>query len=276
MEFPYELEYEIVQFAVRNHPTTAPALQLVAHRVKQWVDSILHEYVVLDDCKNEGTTAQVRKLGQVYASTLTAETAKYTSSLCLTYHHKLRDEELSNMALCKRVYRLACWVEQSRYPTITSTIAQMPLQMLSIELTHFMTLPKTSAFWLSRLTHLELIFWTHEEPPKLEPLDFLPSVTHVCLNWGSPDFPTSVETVLETCSTLKTLIITRMSGTWDRLQEFQSRRDAEHVDIIVMSTLKGLQDWKPGGQSIWEHAEEVIAAKNRSATGQKVIDATAC
>ncbi|KAF5368966.1 hypothetical protein D9758_003000 [Tetrapyrgos nigripes] len=79
MEFPSKLEHEIVQFAVRNHPTAAPALRLVAHRVKEWVDSILHEYVILDNC-NERRTAQARKLGQIYASTLTAETAKYTTS----------------------------------------------------------------------------------------------------------------------------------------------------------------------------------------------------
>jgi len=36
MDLPYELEYEIVQFAVRKHPSTAASLQLVAHRVKEW------------------------------------------------------------------------------------------------------------------------------------------------------------------------------------------------------------------------------------------------
>jgi len=238
------------------------------------VDAIIHEYVVLDDCKNDRTIPCPRKRDQLFSSTLAANTARHVSSLCLTYHHKLRPEELANIALCNRVFRLACWVERSRYPSITNMVANMPLQMLSIELSHFMALPKASAPWLSRLTHLELIFWTHEEPPKLEPLNFLPSVTHVCLNWGSPDFPTSVETVLDTCPTLKTLIITRMSGEWSRLKEYQSRPEAENVDIVVLCTLKGLQDWKPGGQSIWDHAEEIIKTQNRSATGQKVLGNT--
>ncbi|THV04773.1 hypothetical protein K435DRAFT_850617 [Dendrothele bispora CBS 962.96] len=274
MDFPYELEYEIVQFAVRQDPTTAAALQLVAHHFKDWVDALLHEYVVLDDCKNDRKTPPPRKRNQLFSSTLSTSNAKHVSSLCLTYHHKLLPEELASIALCNKVFRLACWVERARYPGITNMIATMPLQMLSIELSHFMSLPKTDAVWLSRLTHLELIFWTHEEPPKLESLDFLPSLSHVCLNWGSPDFPTSVETVLNTCPTLKTLIITRMSGEWNGLKEYQSRPEAKNVDIVVLCTLKGLQDWKPGGQSIWDHAEEIIQTQNRSATGQKVLETT--
>ncbi|CAA7264421.1 unnamed protein product [Cyclocybe aegerita] len=118
------------------------------------------------------------------------------------------------LSACTGVMDLAFWVDYiGTVPnrSLVPYISPLPLRKLSVEVSHFLALFPTGGTrhpWCEYLTHLDIIFWTHEMAPVIPPLDRLPSLTHLALRLGhNQPQEASLSSILSTCQALKVLII---------------------------------------------------------------------
>ncbi|KAJ3880481.1 hypothetical protein F5051DRAFT_399874 [Lentinula edodes] len=265
MDFPPELERLIFLFAMRTDPSIVPTLKLVAHRVQIWTNEILHEYVLLDDWnRSEGDLKHglgpVPGKNQLYAGHVSSAFAKNVSSLCLTYNHELSVEQLKFLASCYSLSRLALWVDFSERTELAAVLVSLSLQMLSIEVGHFMRLlrfPSIPHVWTSRLTHLELVFWTADV--NLDTLSFahFPLLQHICFVWGRRTYPSTVKLALESCVCLCTLVILTASGQWADFDKYRNLPEAKGVNIALLPSVRQATfEWVPGGLTVWHRVQE--------------------
>ncbi|KAJ3742606.1 hypothetical protein DFH05DRAFT_1461673 [Lentinula detonsa] len=270
MEFPPELERQIFFFAMRSDPSIVSSLRLVAHRVRIWIDEILHEYVLLDNWgRSEGDLKHglgpVPGKGQLYASHISPTFAKNVSSLCLTYNHELTTDQLRFLPSCSALSRLALWVDFTECPELTAVLVSLPLQTLSLEVEHFMRLPSfpsVTPVWTSRLTHLELVFWTADI--NLDTLCFahIPALQHICFVWGRRTYPLTVKIALESCACLRTLVILTASGQWAEFDHHRSLPEAKGTNIVLLPSVRqATYEWVPGGLTVWDRVQKYMASQ---------------
>ncbi|KAJ3921997.1 hypothetical protein F5877DRAFT_64437 [Lentinula edodes] len=259
MDFPPELERLIFLFAMRTDPSIVPTLKLVAHRVQTWTNEILHEYVLLDDWnRSEGDLKHglgpVPGKNQLYAGHVSSAFAKNVSSLCLTYNHELSVEQLRFLASCNSLSRLALWVDFSERTELAAVLVSLSLQMLSIEVGHFMRLlrfPSVPHVWTSRLTHLELVFWTADV--NLDTLSFahLPLLQHICFVWGRRTYPSTVKLALESC--------------WADFDKYRNLPEAKGVNIALLPSVRqATYEWVPGGPTVWHRVQESLNSQRNT------------
>ncbi|KAJ3726608.1 hypothetical protein FB446DRAFT_783911 [Lentinula raphanica] len=274
MNLPPELERRIFLFAMRSDPSIVPSLKLVAHRVRIWTNEIVHEYVLLDNWgRSEGDLKHglgpVPGKGQLYAGHISPSFAKNVSSLCLTYNHELSADQLRFLANCKALSRLALWVDFTECPELTAILVSFSLQSLSLEVEHFMRLSNflsLSHVWTSRLTHLELVFWTADVNVDCLRFEHLPFLQHICFVWGRRTYPSTVKIALESCTYLRTLVILTASGQWAEYDHYRSLPEANGVDIVLLPSVRqATYEWVPGGSTVWDRVQEHRASQ-RSTT----------
>ncbi|KAE9392579.1 hypothetical protein BT96DRAFT_271524 [Gymnopus androsaceus JB14] len=266
MDFPPELEREIFRFAMRSDPSIVPTLKRVAHRVRIWADEVLNEYVLLDNWeRTEGDLKHglgpVPGKDKLYAGQISSSFAKNVFSLCLTYNHELSTEQLKLFASCKALSQLALWVDFSERPEFTAVLVSLPLQRLSLEIEHFMRLSHPPSYdWASRLTHLELVFWSSDIDSEGLSFVHLPSLQHICFVWGKRTYPSTVTAALDTCVCLRTLVILTASGQWSELKKYKDLPEAKGVNIVLLPSLRqATYEWIPGGSSVWDRVQESLA-----------------
>jgi len=110
----------------------------------------------------------------------------HVTKLCLSVSVSAKNAKRI-LSTCTGVIDLAFWVDYlGTYPrhSIVPLISPLLLRRLSIELKHFLSLftdAEPDHGWCETLTHLDIIFWTHELSPAIPHLEKLSSLTHLAL-----------------------------------------------------------------------------------------------
>ncbi|KAF8911212.1 hypothetical protein CPB85DRAFT_1434968 [Mucidula mucida] len=174
---PPELERDIFEMCVRNDLTTAPALTLVAKRVRMWVEPMLYESITIGR-----PTVDDALLMRTFTSTPVAFFASAVKNLCLT-RRVPNDAARYVLEACSSVQRLACWVDRLENHGLGDLIVpKTSLQELScgMSVVRLLTARSLECPWVSRLTHLELIMFDIE----FVQLSTFPQLTHFSLLVG--------------------------------------------------------------------------------------------
>ncbi|KAJ7290191.1 hypothetical protein C8J57DRAFT_1492921 [Mycena rebaudengoi] len=174
---PPELECEIFEIAARScREDLEPGLtlQLVARRVHVWVERVFLEVVALRDGRHAEKFLQLVDLKPAgfFANIVRALFIPYLVT------SKTASKVLS---VCTGVRFLACWAVFQDTPELPLQISRLPLSRLGIELHHFLSIPLSTSAWLSKLTHLDLAFWSQFDDPSdlLALCRHLPQLTRI-------------------------------------------------------------------------------------------------
>lgn len=191
--------------------------------------------------------------------------AAHVRKMCLSVSVTAEDAERI-LRVCTGVIDLAFWVDYlSTFPdaSLATFISQLPLQKLSIEHSHFMSLfppsPKAQHAWCDTLTHLSIIFWTSEISCPSSELRSLCSLTHLALKMYDACAPEDyVHQILSACERLQVLVIFEHSA--DAIE------DVGHCDdprvAYMDSPPQAILDWELQAREdedcSWTMAEELI------------------
>ncbi|KAJ3512713.1 hypothetical protein NLJ89_g3361 [Agrocybe chaxingu] len=205
-DLPIELQREVFVVAANIDQRTALRLVLVARRFYRWLQPHIYEMVTLG---SDDTALFLRTMGSLPQQFF----ANSVKKLCLSVSVSGRNATRILRA-CTGVTDLAFWVDYiGTVPnrSLIPYISPLPLRKLSAEVSHFLALFPTGEIihpWCECLTHLDIIFWTHEMAPVIPPLDRLPSLTHLALRLRhNQTQEAALSTILSTCRALKVLII---------------------------------------------------------------------
>ncbi|KAF9017853.1 hypothetical protein BDZ89DRAFT_1140407 [Hymenopellis radicata] len=174
---PAELERDIFETCVRNDVTTAPALMLVAKRVRIWVEPMLYESITIGRL-----TVDDALLMRTFTSKPVAFFASAVKNLCMT-RRVPNDAARYVLEACSSVQRLACWVDRLENHGLGELIIPLAaLRELSCGMSLFRVVAARSleCSWVFRLTHLELIMFDIE----FVQLSIFPQLTHFSLLVG--------------------------------------------------------------------------------------------
>ncbi|PPQ72983.1 hypothetical protein CVT24_000296 [Panaeolus cyanescens] len=256
-DLPLELQREIFVAAADLHPGSALRLVLVARKVYSWIQPLIYETVVL------GTTDTALFLRTM--DTLPIDfLALHVRNLCLSVSVGARDA-LKILRTCTAVEDLAFWInglDTRHLGLLVSAINNLALQRLSIEVMHFRRLlhdiPTGSARWIDNLTHLDLIFWTHENSPLIPHLDRLPLLTHLSLRLlHSHVDEEAIHVVLRACRHLRIMVLFDAS---EMLEETVWHADPRVVYLAY--PLTPVREWeeqvKRSLNNTWALAEELV------------------
>ncbi|KAF8966631.1 hypothetical protein BDZ97DRAFT_622358 [Flammula alnicola] len=263
---PVELQREIFVVAANAERGGALRLVLVARRIYSWVQPHIYDMVTLG---SDDTALFLRTMETVPPEFF----ASHVKKLCLSVSVSAANAERI-LSVCKGVVDLAFWVDYlGRFPkrSIAPFISLLPLHKLSIELTHFTSLfsdPNSRHRWCDTLTHLEIIFWTHEMSPKVPHLHKLTSLTHLALRLRhSQVYEDSLFTILSECKHLKTLVIFDEPDTEDMVWTEDPRV------VYLPYPPKVVPEWEAQARKdvacSWSRAEDLVrkhAAERERAT----------
>ena len=224
-DLPVELQREIFIVAAGVDHASALRLVLVARRVNSWwafltpfsrspltnfstrrVQPCIYDMVTLG--------ANDTKLFLRTMDTLPPEFfAVHVKKLCLSVSVSAKNGQRI-LSICTGVTDIAFWLDYlGTYPrhSIAPLMTSLPLRRLSIELKHFLSLftgPESNHGWCDTLTHLDIIFWTHELSPAIPHLEKLSSLTHLALRLRhSQAQEASLLAILSARKSLKVLVI---------------------------------------------------------------------
>jgi len=185
--------------------------------------------------------------------------------LCLTVSVGAKNAKRILMA-CTGVVDLALWVDYlGAFPddSIVQFIAPLRLHRLSIEIKHFKSLfadLEARQTWWDTLTHLDLVFWTHDDDPAAPHLTELSSLTHLSLRLRH-SHPTahSLSVILLACRRLRVLVIFDDPDLSDT-EETISPMDPRIVWMFYPVNI--VQDWEAQAKNdphcIWSRAEDLV------------------
>ncbi|KAF4618203.1 hypothetical protein D9613_011534 [Agrocybe pediades] len=273
---PVELQREIFVVAATSDPRDALQLVFVAKRVHEWVQPIVYEMVTLG--ANDALLF-LRTMASVPPKFLEHRVKK----MCLTVSVRAQNARRI-LSTCTGVVDLAFWVDYiGIFPDdpISLFISPLRLQRLSIEIKHFKTLftdLETRQTWWDTLTHLDLVFWTHDDEPAAPELCQLSSLTHLSLRLRHSHPTTqSLTAILLACRCLKVLIILDdpdSSDTEDTISPMDPR-------IVWMPyPVNIVQDWEAQAKNephcIWSRAEDLVRSNIAQRERSKSVSTTGC
>lgn len=168
------------------------------------------------------------------------------------------------LSICTGVTDIAFWVDYlGTYPmhSLAPLISPLPLHRLSIELKHFLSLftdPEPNHGWCETLTHLDIIFWTHELSPAVPHLEKLSSLTHLALRLRhSQAQETSLLAIVSARKSLKVLVIFDES---DNPEDITWPADPRVVYLPYPSNV--VPEWeaqaKQNPNCSWSRAEDLV------------------
>ncbi|KAJ7040981.1 hypothetical protein C8F04DRAFT_1081261, partial [Mycena alexandri] len=253
---PPELEREIFELAVRVHPSVAPNLLLVAHRVHVWIEPILYEtLIILVGAPSEPPPAIL----QAFQSKPASFFRTHVRNLLLHYdrHAKQFPAILSR---CSGTVNLAV-LGQARH-SLLAPLGAMKLQRLAV---HMQALfgPKHIDLTLpcfATLTHLNIM---NSDEDRITAEDFasLPALTHLHLF----QCRALMDAVLLRCHALKVLV-----STWAFPPEIPELRSLIQDPRVVLVHLwahrrSSIEDWKAGTEGrpdLWSRADLFVAKRH--------------
>ncbi|KAJ7051533.1 hypothetical protein C8F01DRAFT_1174866, partial [Mycena amicta] len=279
-ELPPELECHIFQLAARLNPELVPALLVVAWRVKEWIEPLLYNTLILQTELTRGI-ANVRSCP---IDLITGTQAKSPAFLrknvinCMLFVVDV-EEARSILSVLQRVENLFISVSgelsDAQHP-VSPEILNLPLKQLYTGIRHLVTLERLDPLaypCFRNLTHFELFSnpspwgrdvapWPEfpaEAPTSWAFLTRLPSLTHLALNNGCHEVVS--EFLLSHCVSLRALLL--ITSDWSEPQP-GFIPDSRFVVMIPMSIAGYLTDWKDGaftGNDYWSRVDRFIARR---------------
>ncbi|KAJ7364310.1 hypothetical protein DFH08DRAFT_838959 [Mycena albidolilacea] len=266
LELPLELECQIFELAFKPNSRNIQlkvTLCLVARRVQVWIDRIFHGLVAIRDDRGGQ-----RFLSLIRSNSKPADFFRVVKTLSLAY--SLDGGTAGNiLAVCPNVQSLTCWVASSvasrKLPLL---ISRLPLQRLSIQVSHFSRIPATlSETWLSSLTHLDLYVDTRPPPQLSQLLTHLAHLSHICLS--SAIVRAAMEYVEMVCSSRPRfqVLIVPCHATLVSWVEAILPPTAKDDDRVVVQAIPQdvREDWAYVGHSdMWSLAEASVKLRKNS------------
>ncbi|KAJ7074769.1 hypothetical protein C8F01DRAFT_1361339 [Mycena amicta] len=284
-KLPPELECYIFQLAARVTPELAPALILVAWRVKEWIEPLLYNTLIM----HTHFSARMRNVSytmdafQLITRTKSPEFLRKNVVNCMLFIVSVNDartvlaalQGVENLFISVRG-RLAD-AQHVGHP-IPPEVLNLPLKQLYTGIQEIVVLDKLDprAYPCFRnLTHLELftnpVAWGRDIVPwpdsEAEPptswafLTRLPSLTHLALNNGCPDEVS--EFLLSHCVSLHALLLITSRPPFAPLI-MTNAPDSRFVVMVPMTLVGYLSDWKDGtltGRDYWSRVDRFIARR---------------
>ncbi|KAJ7057271.1 hypothetical protein C8F01DRAFT_1151511 [Mycena amicta] len=280
-KLPPQLECHIFQLAARLNPELVPALLVVAWRVKEWIEPLLYNTLILQ-------TELTRGIANVRTCTMDLVTGTQAKSPvflrknvvnCMLFIVDAK-EARPILSVLQRVENLFISVSRElsdAQHAVPPEILNLPLKQLYTGIQTLVTLERLDPLAYScfrNLTHFELFTnpsaWGRDiapwpNPPASEPptswafLTRLPSLTHLALNNGCPADVS--EFLLSHCVSLRALLL--ITSGWS-VPHPGFIPDSRFVVMIPMSINGYLQDWKDGaftGNDYWSRVDRFIARR---------------
>ncbi|KAJ7468006.1 hypothetical protein FB451DRAFT_386590 [Mycena latifolia] len=276
LTLPPELELRIFESVVKASPYDAALrlnLMLVARRVQIWVEPFMYHCLVFSRANNWGRLKRISEFKPP------GFLAKHVKSICMPVSTVSMRDALEILSVCTGVERLACWISHRAGANTIGAIAfpqaisvqNLALRRLSMELSHFLSLPADLPTLQTHLTHLELIYWEGhaEQYPATVDLSRFSRLTHLALRSDAVRFHWPLETVSSmkrTCPRLEVLVLLDyVLGASDAVR----RGLNDHRAVLVISEV-ALHDWEPGATKL--HEWEVRMGKTDMwARGEDII-----
>ncbi|KAJ7051534.1 hypothetical protein C8F01DRAFT_1174869 [Mycena amicta] len=279
-KLPPELECHIFQLAARLNPELVPALLVVAWRVKEWIEPLLYNTLIIQ-------TEVTAKIANVRSCTMDLITGTHAKS------PKFLRKNVVNCMLCVLVAEQASTIlsvlqgvenlfisisgelPDPQHP-VPPEILNLPLKQLYTGIQDIVTLERLDPLaypCFRNLTHFELFTnpsaWGRDiapwpKPPAEPPTSWafltrLPSLTHLALNNGCPAVVS--EFLLSHCVSLRALLL--ITSGWS-VPHPGFIPDSRFVVMIPMSIGGYLTDWKDGaftGNDYWSRIDRFIARR---------------
>ncbi|KAJ6482678.1 hypothetical protein C8R45DRAFT_1002141 [Mycena sanguinolenta] len=256
---PPELEREVFETAAVLHPETILNLQLVSHRVNEWIERIKYRTVA----GRALPTVTCRTLGLLEVIRFNAKPASF-------FRDRVRHlyvEDLPNEALdailsaCSEVQSLVLFQTVGYIPSLGATRPRrLSLYLHDLDEDEHSTRLHSPMF--AFVTHLDLFDFVHHNADKfVGELGLLPALTHLAL-WQNSMRTSELTDLLARCSKLEALI--QMHGSLP-LDSTQSIDDVRFVAMIVPDE-NYPEEWvlgTEGGMDFWARADVFIAKKRR-------------
>ncbi|KDR80355.1 hypothetical protein GALMADRAFT_62319 [Galerina marginata CBS 339.88] len=254
-ELPVELQREIFVVAAKVNQNSALQLARVAKRIHSWVQPLIYEMVTLG---SDDTDLFLKTMNSISSEFF----GIYVKKLCLSVSVSARNAARI-LTVCTGVIDLAFWVDYlGMFPnrSILPLISPLPLSRLSMEYNHFLSLfpePETRHPWCDTLTHLDIIFWTHETAPAVPHLDKLSQLTHLALRLrhSQPD-EESLLAIVSACRRLKVLVI------FDDTETEETAWPADPRVIYMPYPQNIVGEWEAQAKweldNIWSRAEDLV------------------
>jgi hypothetical protein len=281
-ELPLELQREILLTSGLEDTTSAIRLVCVSKRAYSWcvrisvslawarvdppgyirIAPIIYNMVTLG---SDDTALFLRTL----ASKPPEFFAAHVKCLCLSVSVQPMEAE-KILSTCTGVRMLAFWVDQlSTLPdtSVTQLLSPLSLRKLSIEVQHlhvlcqstFKTSTDGSSLWYTNLIHLDIVFWSEDNPHPLPDLTHCRSLTHVGLwNPSSLVVESLVSEVLNLCEQLEILLVVFHECDMAHRPTFHDRRV-----VFMPYPARVVQDWEDsfqGQSNTWSRAQEAVLA----------------
>ncbi|KAJ7049648.1 hypothetical protein C8F01DRAFT_1238304 [Mycena amicta] len=282
-KLPPELERYIFQLAARVTPELAPALILVAWRVKEWIEPLLYNTLMYIDLSAELRNVRSRTMNafQLITQAKSPEFLRKNVVNCMLFVVSV-DDARTILAALQGVENLFISLrgqladaKHGGYP-VPPEVLSLPLKRLYAGIQEIVALDKLDPLaypCFRNLTHLELftnpVAWGRDIVPwpdsEAEPptswafLTRLPSLTHLALNTGCPDEVS--EFLLSHCLSLRALLL--ITSTSAPLT-MTNAPDSRFVVMAPMIVLAYLSDWKDGkltGRDYWSRVDRFIARR---------------
>ncbi|KAF7377298.1 hypothetical protein MSAN_00150200 [Mycena sanguinolenta] len=256
---PPELEREIFEAAAVLHPESALNLQLVSHRVNEWIERIKYR-TVADRALPTISCRTLSLLGAIRSNSKPA--SFFRDRVRHLFVEGLSDEVLDEiLSACSEVQSLVLFQTVGHVPSLGATRPRR-LSLYLHDLSEDGDSPRLSRPIFAFVTHLDLFDFVHNNADKfVAELALLPALTHLAL-WQNSMRSPELTDLLARCSRLKALI--QMHGSMP-LDPAQSVDDVRFVAMIV-SDDDYPNEWAigtEGGVDFWARADAFIAKKRR-------------
>ncbi|KAJ7734184.1 hypothetical protein DFH07DRAFT_780408 [Mycena maculata] len=271
MDFPLELEREILETAAELHPQTIPSLLLVSHHVHEWIERIQYSTFISG---HEPSVPSLNLLRNAVQSQ-SRPASFFHDRVHHLYFDILGAQDKEILLVCRGVKSLTIIrIRPFSSPRILPILGAMKLQRLSLSLKELfagmefidLTLPL-----FSFITHLETFDFSEiisKDFPgfSCSSLALLPALTHLAFdaNVGTAFLPVATE-IFGSCRKLEVLVgINRypihfhdggMISIDDARFVYMQRRHFEHAADWLAGTR--------GGLDFWARADAFIAKKRR-------------
>ncbi|KAJ7051530.1 hypothetical protein C8F01DRAFT_1376846 [Mycena amicta] len=279
-KLPPELECHIFQLAALLNPELVPALLVVAWRVKEWIEPLLYNTLILQTEITRGI-ANVRTFTMDLITGTQAKSPVFLRKNVINCMLFIVDakEARSILSVLQRVENLFISISgelsDAQHP-VPPEILNLPLKQLYTGIQDIVTLERLDPLaypCFRNLTHFELFTnpsaWGRDIAPwpqsPAEPptswafLTRLPSLTHLALNNGC--HADVSEVLLSHCVSLRALLL--ITSGWS-VPHPGFVPDSRFVVMFPMSINGYLKDWKDGaftGNDYWSRVDRFIARR---------------
>ncbi|KAJ7165155.1 hypothetical protein C8R46DRAFT_1098307 [Mycena filopes] len=256
---PAELERKIFELVARSHSKSIPALLLVAHRVKVWIEPLLYRVVVFSNPLP----------GQVCFDPVRFTSAIESQTIAENVRHLLVYEGIPRLNL-ELVLATCSFVEDLLIlhfgpdSDFLPFVSGLPLRRLGTTLADlfFTTSINFSHSLFAHITHLEVMDDLEADTAHWADLARIPHLTHLAfLVERSLPILTSA---LKTCPVLRVLVL--LSTSYQMLMDTGLGLEtlAQDTRFVCMQAPPTVKDWQigaRGGDDFWVRAEKFIARR---------------